>query len=49
MFCTLNGTNPAGTAAGVANAPEPRFTGVKELLKTSTLPEPAPLAAYNRV
>jgi hypothetical protein len=49
MFCTLNGTNPFGTCDGVANAPTPRFIGVKELLKTSMLPEPAPLAAYNRV
>jgi hypothetical protein len=49
MFCTLNGTNPAGTCDGVVNAVEPRFTGEKELSKTLMLPEPAPLAAYNRV
>src|SRR5271167_4931509 len=50
MSCTLNGTRPnpsALIAAGVANAPAPRLTGAKELLKTLMLPVPAWLAAYN--
>ena len=47
MFCTLNGTRfIALIVAGVANAPAPRFTGAKELLKTLMLPA-ALLAAYN--
>ena len=50
MSLTLNGTSPAVLiAVGVANAPVGRVSGANELLKTSTLPVPAPLAAYSVV
>src|SRR6185436_18954782 len=46
MFCTLNGTNPAGRFGSV-NAPA-RLTGAKLLSNTLMLPA-APLAAYRNV
>src|SRR3954468_14861380 len=46
MFCTLNGTNPAGRLGSV-NAPG-SDNCANELSKTLIVP-PAPLAAYRRV